>query len=54
MKEKTTINNSTWAFYLDQIYSYAFLDDFLSKDECEKIIKIATILLIHCIHIIII
>jgi PKHD-type hydroxylase len=41
MKEKTTINNSTWAFYLDQIYSYAFLDDFLSKDECEKIIKIA-------------
>ena len=41
MKKKLEINNSTWSFYLDHIYTYAFLDNFISKDECEKIIKIA-------------
>jgi PKHD-type hydroxylase len=41
MKEKNIINNSTWAFNLDQINSYAFWEDFLSKDECKEIIKIA-------------
>ena len=40
MKEKNIINNSTWAFNLDQINSYAFWEDFLSKDECKEIIKI--------------
>lgn len=39
MKENNI--NTTWAFNLDQINSYAFWEDFLSKDECKKIIKIA-------------
>jgi PKHD-type hydroxylase len=41
MKENNIINNTSWAFNLDQINTYAFWEDFLSKDECDKIIKIA-------------
>lgn len=39
MKENSI--NTTWAFNLDQINLYAFWEDFLSKEECKKIIKIA-------------
>jgi len=37
--KKTTYNN--WLFNPDHVNSYAYLNDFLSKDECNEIINIA-------------
>jgi len=34
-------NNPSWNFYLDKVNSYAYWEKVFSKDECEKIIKIA-------------
>jgi len=35
------VNNSSWNFYLDQVHTYAYCENVLTKEECEKIIKIA-------------
>lgn len=34
------VNNFSWQFKLDTINQYAYWDNFLSKEECEKIITI--------------
>ena len=34
-------NNPSWNFYLDEVNSYAYWEKVFSKEECEKIIKIA-------------
>ena len=39
MDKKT--NNSSWNFYLDKINTYAYWEKAFTKEECEKIIKIA-------------
>ncbi len=39
MKKK--LNNSSWNFYLDKVYAYAYWDNLFTKKECEKIIKVA-------------
>ena len=31
--------NTSWSFELDTIHQYAFWNDFLSKEECNKIVK---------------
>jgi|TARA_R110000823_G_scaffold274981_1_gene393758 PKHD-type hydroxylase len=33
--------SSSWDFYLDKVYSYAFYEKAFTKEECEAIIKIA-------------
>ena len=35
------INNPSWNFYLDKVNSYAYWEKAFTKEECEKIIKIA-------------
>ena len=35
------INNPSWNFYLDKVCSYAYWENAFTKEECEKIIKIA-------------
>jgi len=35
------INNPSWNFYLDKVSSYAYWENAFTKEECEKIIKIA-------------
>ena len=40
MKKNNTPNTS-WDFYLDQVNTYAWRAEVFSKEECEKIIKIA-------------
>ncbi len=39
--KKIKSQNSSWNFETDQINFYAFWNDFLSKEECQKIINIA-------------
>ena len=39
MKKK--FNNSSWNFYLDKVYTYAYWNNLFTKKECEKIIKVA-------------
>ena len=34
-------NSTNWNFYLDKINSYAYWEKVFTKEECEKIIKIA-------------
>ena len=34
-------NNPSWNFYLDKVCSYAYWENAFTKEECEKIIKIA-------------
>jgi len=34
-------NNPSWNLYLDKVYTYAYLEEAFTKEECEKIIKIA-------------
>ena len=34
-------NSYSWSFKLDKIHDYAYYDNFLSKKECEEIIKLA-------------
>jgi PKHD-type hydroxylase len=34
-------SNSSWNFYLDKINTYAYWEKAFTKEECEKIIKIA-------------
>jgi len=34
------IPNTCWTFQLDHVHSYAYIENFLTKEECEKIIKI--------------
>ena len=41
MKKKPKFINPSWDFYLDNINSYAFWEKVFTKEECEKIIKIA-------------
>ena len=36
---KNNFKNPSWNFKTDIIHQYAFWNDFLSKDECNKIIK---------------
>jgi len=38
---KKKINNPSWNFYLDKVYTYAYWDNLFTKKECEKIIKVA-------------
>jgi len=38
---KKKFNNSSWNFYLDKVYTYAYWDNLFTKKECEKIIKVA-------------
>jgi PKHD-type hydroxylase len=33
-------SNSCWSFNIDKVCSYAFLENFLNKDQCNQIIKI--------------
>ena len=35
------LNNPSWNFYLDKINTYAYWEKAFTKEECEKIIKIA-------------
>ena len=35
------INNPSWNFYLDKVNSYAYWENAFTKEECNKIIKIA-------------
>ncbi len=35
------INNPSWNFYLDKVYAYAYWENAFTKEECNKIIKIA-------------
>ena len=39
MKNKN--NNPSWNIYLDKVNSYAYWEKVFTKEECEKIIKIA-------------
>jgi PKHD-type hydroxylase len=39
--KKTTFENSSWNFELDQINLYAFWNNAFSKEECQTIINIA-------------
>ena len=41
MRKKPKFTNSSWDLYLDNINSYAFWEKAFTKEECEKIIKIA-------------
>ena len=34
-------NSTNWNFYLDRVNSYAYCEKLFTKEECEKIIKIA-------------
>ena len=34
-------NNPSWNFYLDKVNTYAYWEKVFTKEECEKIIKIA-------------
>ena len=34
-------NNPSWNFYLDKVYTFAYCEKVFSKEECDKIIKIA-------------
>ena len=34
------LNSNSWPFKIDEIHDYAFMSNFLSKKECEEIIKI--------------
>jgi len=34
-------NNPFWNFYLDKVNTYAYWEKVFTKEECEKIIKIA-------------
>jgi PKHD-type hydroxylase len=36
------INSHAWPFKLDEIHTFAYIKNFLSKEECNKIIKIGT------------
>ena len=38
---KNKINNPSWNFYLDKVNTYAYWEKAFTKEECEKIIKIA-------------
>tara|TARA_R110002020_G_scaffold236668_1_gene448970 strand:- start:581 stop:1174 length:594 start_codon:yes stop_codon:yes gene_type:complete len=38
---KKKFNNSSWNFYLDKVYTYAYWNNLFTKKECEKIIKVA-------------
>ena len=39
--KKTKINNPSWNFYLDKVYTYAYMEKVFTKEECKKIINIA-------------
>ena len=39
MKNQT--NNPSWNIYLDKVNTYAYWENLFTKEECEKIIKIA-------------
>ena len=34
-------NNPSWNLYLDKVYAYAYCENVFTKEECNKIIKIA-------------
>ena len=38
---KNKINNPSWNFYLHKLNTYAYWEKVFTKEECEKIIKIA-------------
>jgi len=33
-------HNTYWSFKVDQVCSYAFIEDFLTKEECEQVIEV--------------
>ena len=35
-------NSYAWSFKIDKINDYAYWDNFLSKEECDEIVKIGT------------
>ena len=35
-----SISNTSWTFQIDHVNTYAYIENFLTKEECEKIIKI--------------
>lgn len=41
MNRKKKFENSAWNFYLDKVERYAYWENVFTKEECEKIIKIA-------------
>ena len=41
LQKKPKFENASWSFKLDKINFYAYLNDAFTKEECEKIIKIA-------------
>tara|TARA_R110000803_G_scaffold179053_1_gene241484 strand:+ start:3013 stop:3630 length:618 start_codon:yes stop_codon:yes gene_type:complete len=40
-------NNTCWTFKLDHVHTYSYVENFLSKKECEKIIEIGKKLNLH-------
>ena len=34
------VPNTSWSFKLDHVHTYAFVENFLTKEECEYLIKI--------------
>ena len=39
--KKTKINNPSWNFYLDKVYTYAYMEKVFTKEECKLIINSA-------------
>jgi len=33
------VPNTSWSFKLDHVHTYAFVENFLTKEECEYLIK---------------
>jgi hypothetical protein len=41
LPKKQKFENTSWSFKLDKVNLYAYWNDAFTKEECEKIIKIA-------------
>jgi hypothetical protein len=41
LPKKPKFENASWSFKLDKVNLYAYWNDAFTKEECEKIIKIA-------------
>ena len=42
-KKEKNFENTSWNFKLDKVNLYAYWENAFTKEECEKIIKIAKI-----------
>ena len=40
-KKEKNFENTSWNFKLDKVHLYSYWKDAFTKEECEKIIKIA-------------